>query len=207
MARTIGGGAPPTVLGRILLDPDPAGQSTGGTPTADPDQGQSSPPGDRVTLSSDEYRALQEAARVGAEGRQTMAQRLESLETQYRAEKVNSELGNALANRQFASDAAAAQVRQLLAARAELRQVNGVPTVVDRVSGRPLAEAAREALASEEFAHFLAAATRGGSGVTNAPLGYGVERPPARYSVIGDDYAAPPDKLGGGLGIRRPPGA
>jgi uncharacterized coiled-coil protein SlyX len=120
-----------------------------------------------ITLTPAEYEALRGAAQAQHQQKLTADQRIEQLEGAYKAEKLSSALGDVLAGQRFISPHAAQQAKQLLANRAELKTVDGVPTVFDRTTGKPMSQSAAAALASPEFSHFLAAPGRGGSGGTN----------------------------------------
>lgn len=149
---------------------------------------------DRTRLAEIERQAEAERARVAAERDQLVAestqhrqafelsigerdQRIASLTDQLNGlrqsvqrERVGRTVADAMAGVQFASDVARRQAAQLLTARVAVAEREG-DYVVTSPTGTPADAYLRELIGSDEFAHFLAPQSRGGSGATNAAPG------------------------------------
>lgn len=120
--------------------------------------------------------------------------RIASLVDRLQSRALSEAVADALAGVSFASEHARAQAKRELAARITAQEKDG-DFVAIGPTGQPAGEYLRTLIRSEEFAHFLAPQSRGGSGGTNpspAPAGSNgrpaegmaglLERFQARYS-------------------------
>lgn len=127
------------------------------------------PADDRVTLTRDEYLALRSSHEQVAKERQTLQSRVESIEAQYRAERIGGVVRETLSGVQWREGGMETAVR-LLGSELEVRtDATGAPAVVHRGTGQPAQQYLAEALNRPPFTHLQAATSRGGSGATNAP--------------------------------------
>lgn len=112
----------------------------------------------------------------------------EALQRRLSAVASKTALGEAVAGVEFVSQSAARDALAKLEGRVEVAlDGQGDPVVREKGRGRPVAELVAEALASDEFAHFLKPSTRGRGGV-----GAGHLASPSRT-----DPGAPPDLVQG----------
>jgi hypothetical protein len=99
--------------------------------------------------------------------KQEQETKLATLQTTLLNRERSLVVASALAGVPFASDAAAADARELLGLRVEAAfGPDGAPSVRDRATGRPAADVIREWLASPAAAHYLKPSTAGGAGAT-----------------------------------------
>jgi hypothetical protein len=92
-------------------------------------------------------------------------EKADALETQILGGEKRTVITSGMFGADFRSDAAAAQVRQLLEPQFEsVRDAAGQIVVRDKATLRPAADVIRERLASPDFAHFLKPSTTGGAG-------------------------------------------
>ena len=94
---------------------------------------------------------------------------LATFEKQVFSERRDAVLASALTGREFISEHAAQQLRQILTDQFETQRVaSGSLVVREKVSGRPAADALRELLDAPTFAHFFKPTSRGGAGTDGA---------------------------------------
>jgi len=175
---------------RVLLDPDPAGGGTGGTPPAQ------EPPKapETITLPKGEAEALflarrefeqYKAAQAGEQQRlrdeaianaakdkadaiaQTRAdgdKKYDSLAGRFLKSEMARVVSDSLAGLDFASPSAAKQAALILGGEVEaVFGDDGQPVVRVKATGLPAAEHLKASIASPEFAHYLKAKTQGGA--------------------------------------------
>lgn len=177
----------------LLLDPDPAGNGTGGSPPGQPPPAQEPPKPETVTIPKSELEGLFAAklkfeqfqadydARVKSEADKTLAAAAKDKEDAVKAVRTEADrekaaltqswlgaelqrdVSAALAGVDFASPAAATQALQLLAGEVEAVLADGKPVVRVKATGLPATEHLKARLGSPEFAHFLKAKTQGGA--------------------------------------------
>jgi hypothetical protein len=123
-----------------------------------------------ATAKAGEYeKALQQQrdhleAKIKAEEKQRI-----EFERQVFTERRSSTLSGAMAGREFVSEYAAAQLRELLTEQFETqRDASGNLVVREKVSGRPAADALKELLDAPSYAHFFKSTGRGGAGTDGA---------------------------------------
>ncbi|MEO6810625.1 MAG: hypothetical protein ABI353_16030 [Isosphaeraceae bacterium] len=141
-------------------------------------------------------------------------QRVATLQTTLLNRERSLVVASALTGVAFASEAAAADVRELLGLRVEAALgSDGSPVIRDKATGRPASETIREWLASPSAAHYLKPATTGGNGPTGghrpapAPAGDGPEPANLGEAIVAlfqqQQQAVKPGLTPVGLGRRR----
>lgn len=108
--------------------------------------------------------ALEEQRRQLQEERDREKERANALDRDWLSEKKDNVIASAVANRKFVSDSAREQAIALLRARFDVRRENDQVVVRDKLTGRFASESVPELMGSQEYAHFLEASSRGGSG-------------------------------------------
>jgi hypothetical protein len=140
----------------------------------------------RAESEAAQKKAREEADRIKA---QADADRQRS-ETMYKTAMHQRDLATALAGHSFASPHAAQQFQTLVAADAEVRDVNGSFVTVRKSDGKPIGEAVAEMLKDPAYAHWLPPKGTAGAGSTGTATSPPPPPPPTTPANEGERLIA-----------------